>query len=100
MLGTRIIHVLCPWWKSVFAATVRETVSEGGDAGTASSADEGEREQCSHSDPCMGWHLTGSTDSYGKKAASVPGRSAEDVKIIVKTFLAERGCTLRISKCD
>ena len=27
---------------------------------------------------------TGSTDSYGKRAASVPGRSAEDVKIIVK----------------
>ena len=34
---------------------------------------------------------TGSTFSYGKRAASVPGRSAEDVKIIVKTFLAEKG---------
>ena len=31
MLGTRIIHVLCPWWKSLFAAVVGETVSEGGD---------------------------------------------------------------------
>ena len=31
MLGTRIIDVLCPLWKSRFAAMVRETVSEGGD---------------------------------------------------------------------
>ena len=31
MLGTRIIHFPCPWWKSLFAAMVRETVSEGGD---------------------------------------------------------------------
>ena len=31
MLGTRIIHVLSPLWKSLFAAMVRETVSEGGD---------------------------------------------------------------------
>ena len=32
MLGTRIIHVLCPWWKSVFAAMVGETIFEGGGA--------------------------------------------------------------------
>ena len=25
MLGTRIIHVLCPWWKSLFAAMVRDS---------------------------------------------------------------------------
>ena len=62
MLGTRIIHVLCSWWNSVFAAMVRETVSEGGDdtslqTGTAFSADDGERVQCSRSD-AWGWHLT------------------------------------------
>ena len=35
----------------------------------------------------------GSAHGYGKRAASVPGRSAEGVKIVVKTFLAEkRGC--------
>ena len=28
MLGTRIIHVLCPLWKSLFAAMLRETVSK------------------------------------------------------------------------
>ena len=33
----------------------------------------------------------GPTDSCGKSAASVPGRSSEDVKIIVKAFLAEQG---------
>ena len=31
MLDTRIIHVLCLWWKMVFAAMVREAVPEGGD---------------------------------------------------------------------
>ena len=57
MMGTRIIHVLCPWWKGLFAAMVRETVAEGGGGGTLLSklawlpfADEGEREQCSHKD--------------------------------------------------
>ena len=30
MLGTRLIHFLCPWWKSLFAAMVREMVSEEG----------------------------------------------------------------------
>ena len=34
---------------------------------------------------------SGSTDSYGKRAATVPGRSVEDVKIFVKAFLAEKG---------
>ena len=28
MLGTRIIHVLCPWWKRLFAATATDLVSE------------------------------------------------------------------------
>ena len=28
MLGTRIIHILCPMWKRLFAAMVRERVSE------------------------------------------------------------------------
>ena len=31
VLVTRVTHVLCHWWKSVFAAMVRESVSEGGD---------------------------------------------------------------------
>ena len=34
---------------------------------------------------------TGPTDSHGKSAAIVPGRSSEDVKIIVGSFLAEKG---------
>ena len=31
MLGTRIMYVLCLWWKSLFAAMVREMVPDGGD---------------------------------------------------------------------
>ena len=49
MLGTRIIHVTCPWWKSLFAAMVRE-MNTSLQTGTASFADEGEREQCSNND--------------------------------------------------
>ena len=34
---------------------------------------------------------TGPAHSNGKRATSVSGRSAEDVKVMVKAFLAERG---------
>ena len=56
MLGTGIIHVLCPWWKSVFAAMVRESVSESPNwhgflCGLR-------REGPMLAQRCMGWHLT------------------------------------------
>ena len=62
MLDTRIIHVLCPWWKSLFAAMVRETVSEGGDE-HFSPIWHGflrgrRREGAMLAQRCMGWRLT------------------------------------------
>ena len=56
MLGTRIIHVPCPGWKSLYAVMARETITEGRGKHfffsevAASFADEGEKEQCSHND--------------------------------------------------
>ena len=62
MLGTRIIHVLCPLWKSVFAAMVRETVSEGrGEHFSPNSHGflRGRRSEVAMlAQRCVGWHLT------------------------------------------
>ena len=63
MLGTRVIHVLCPWWKVLSLQRrgkrfLKEGMNTSLQTGTASFADEGEREQCSHNERCMGWHLT------------------------------------------
>ena len=62
MLGTRIIHVLCPWWKSLIAAMVREVVLEGGDE-HLSPYWHGflcgrRREGAMLAHRCMGWHIT------------------------------------------
>ena len=62
MLGTRIIHVLCPRWKSVFAAMMRETVSEGGDEHFSPNWHHllggRRREGAMLAQRCMGRHLT------------------------------------------
>ena len=62
MLGTRIIHVLCSWWKSVFAARVRDTVFEGGNEHFSPNwhgfLRGRRREGAMLAQRCMGWHLT------------------------------------------
>ena len=62
MLGTRITHVLCPWWKSLFAAMVRETVSEGGDEHFSANwhgfLRGRRREGAMLAQRCMRWRLT------------------------------------------
>ena len=73
MMDTRTIHVLCPWWKGLFAAMVRETVAEGGDEHFSPNwhgflrGRRRERELCSHKDAwdgiCLGkFHLNSLTD--------------------------------------
>ena len=84
MLGTRIIHVLCLWWKSHFAAMVRETISEGGDEHFSPSwhgfLRGRRREGAMLAQRCMGWHdLSGKIPVHkvrndgGGKRASVQG---------------------------
>ena len=62
MQGTRIIHVLCPWWKSLFAAMVRDTVSEGSYEHFSPNwhgfLRGRKREGTMLAQRCMGWHLT------------------------------------------
>ena len=49
------------------------------------------RSRSTQSNRGMAQVRTGSIHSHGTRATSVPGRSAEDVKITVKAFLAEKG---------
>ena len=68
MLGTRIIHVLCPRWKSSFATMVRGTKLEGGDEHFSPNRHGflcgRRREGAMPAQRCMGWRLTSMGKSH------------------------------------